>query len=149
MKIYIGADHRGYEKKELVKRWLMENGHEVVDVGASEYDKSDDYVDYAVATVSSMGDADMGILMCGSGHGMVIAANRFSKVRAILGFNKEVVVQGRKDEDANVLILPAEWITDEEMLERASVFLETPFSGAERHVRRIKKIRDLRTKMRE
>ena len=96
-----------------------------------------------ILAIENMQGGDTAILMCGSGHGMDIVANRFESTRAILGFNNEVVVQGREDEDANVLVLPADWVDDDEVIERVEIFLNTPFSGEERHVRRIKKIENL------
>lgn len=146
MKVYLGADHRGFELKEEVKVWLAEWGVEGEDKGAFELIPGDDYGDYAKRVVEVMmieGGVSRGILICGSGHGMDISANRFAGIRAILGFNVEVVRQGREDEDANVLVLPSDWVSFEEAKERVKVFLETPFSGEERHMRRIGKLSKL------
>lgn len=143
MKILIGADHRGFEKKQVLVRELLERGYEVEDMGATEYQADDDEPDFAVKVVRQLDEGDRGILLCGSGHGMEMAANRFAHVRAILGFRVEVVRQGREHNDANVLTIPAEWISDEEMLHVVEVFLNTEFLNKERYVRRLSKLREL------
>ncbi len=144
--IYIGADHRGFELKEQIKLWLSDNGYEVEDVGAYLLDPEDDYVDPAVKVASNVegSDSDKGILLCGSGHGMDVLANKFHNVRAVIGFNEEVTVQGRQDEDANILVIPADWVGGEEANERVRLFLETEKSEATRHERRRQKITDVR-----
>lgn len=146
--IYIGADHRGYELKEVMKQWLVEQGYEVEDVGNHTFDPEDDYVDYAVK-VSEMVEGskeDKGILICGSGHGMDIVANRFPGVRAIIGYNDEVTRQGREDEDSNILVLCGDWVSGEEGISRVETFLRTERSEEVRHVRRRQRIADLRAR---
>ena len=140
MKVIIGADHRGYELKGIIVEWLEKGGYDVVDVGATEYDENDDYVDFACQACESVVDEERAILICGSGHGVDIVANRYKHIRSILGFDKQVVVQGRKHENANVLSIPADWVSREEALTMADFFLTTDFSGEERHVRRLKKL---------
>jgi ribose 5-phosphate isomerase B len=138
MRIYIGADHRGFELKEQVKEWLSQNEYEVEDVGDFVFDPEDDYVDYALKVAESIEGSDeesRGILICGSGHGVDIVANRFGNVRAILGFNDQVTTQGREDENANILVLPADWVTADEATTRTKIFLETVKSEAVRHVK--------------
>ena len=145
--IYIGADHRGFELKEAVKAWLVENGYEVEDVGNHLYDPDDDYVDPAIKVaemVQGDGELDRGILLCGSGHGVDIVANRLSRVRAIIGYNSEVTVQGRQHEDANILVLPANWLTGDEAYERVQLFLQTEADMKERYVRRRRRMSELR-----
>lgn len=138
MKVYIGADHRGYELKEKVSHWLKNNSYEVVDLGADQIIPSDDYTIYAenVARRTNVESQARGILLCGSGHGVDIVANRFRGNRSIVGFNKQVVVQGREHENANILSLPAEWLDESEAVEIVKLFLETEFSGKQRYVRR-------------
>lgn len=146
MRIYIGADHRGFEMKEEIKHWLSENEYEVEDVGNHIFDPEDDYVDFALKVAESIegnGSTSRGILLCGSGHGVDIVANRFPHVRAIIGFGEEVTVQGREHEDANVLVLPSEWISSEEAIECVRIFLETERSEAARHERRRARINNL------
>lgn len=140
MNIYIAADHRGYQLKEFLKQNLPE----LIDKGAFSFDPDDDDVDFAMAAVKDLKPDDRAILLCGSGHGMDIAANKFPHVRGILGFNHDVVKMGREHEDANVLILPAEWITQEQAVESIKLFLTTPFSGKDRYRRRLKKIGNLK-----
>ena len=143
MKIFMGSDHRGFELKQELTKWLQKD-YQVADVGPVEYEKTDDYVDYTQKVIEQMdSENDRGILLCGSGHGICIASNRYSEVRAILGFNKKVCIQGREHEDANVLCLPADWLSFDEAKECVKAFLVTPFSNEERHVRRISKINQL------
>jgi RpiB/LacA/LacB family sugar-phosphate isomerase len=144
--IYLGADHRGYELKEIVKEYLEGQGTEVEDVGAHGFDPDDDYFDFGVKVAESIegdGGGSRGILLCGSGHGVDIVANRFPKVRAIIGFNDEVVVQGREHEDANVLVLPSDWMDADMAVARVRLFLETEFSKESRHIRRIAKLSNI------
>lgn len=139
MRIYLGADHRGFELKEQIKEWLVVNEYEVEDVGARMFDPEDDYVDYALKVAESIegnGNTSRGILLCGSGHGVEMVANRFPHVRAILGFNDEVTVQGREHEDANILVLAAEWVNPEEAVERVRMFLQTEKRDDVRYERR-------------
>lgn len=139
VKVYLGADHRGYELKEKILSWLENAGYEVEDVGADKLTPDDDYTDYAldVSRKTNSESQARGILLCGSGHGVSIVANRFRGNRSIVGFNKQVVVQGREHEDANILSIPSEWV-EEEALEIVRLFLVTEFSGKERYKRRNK-----------
>ena len=125
MRIYLGADHRGFELKEEIKQWLQDSEYEVEDTGAFVFDPEDDYVDFALKVAESVegSEDDKGILLCGSGHGVEMVANRFPHVRAILGFNDEVTVQGREHEDANVLVLASNWVGTDEAVERVRMFL--------------------------
>ncbi|MEK7151636.1 MAG: RpiB/LacA/LacB family sugar-phosphate isomerase [Patescibacteria group bacterium] len=143
--IYIGADHRGYELKEKIKQWLDALGCEYEDLGAFEYNKDDDYPDFAelVAEKVSSNPESRGILICGSGVGVAIVANKIIGIRAGTATNAEQVKASINDEDLNVLALSADY-TDENMAkEIVKTFLENKFSGAERHVRRINKIKEL------
>jgi ribose 5-phosphate isomerase B len=146
MRIYLGADHRGFELKEEIKNWLVENDFEVEDVGNFVLDPDDDYVDFALKVAESVEgstDTSRGILLCGSGHGVDIIANRFPHVRSIIGFNEQVTVQGREHEDANVLVLPAEWMSGDEACERVRLFLSTKKADTARHERRRSRIDNL------
>lgn len=141
MSIYIAADHRGFALKEHLKAHFPE----FIDRGATTLNPDDDDVDYAIAAVKSLQPEDRAILLCGSGHGMDMAANKFSHVRGILGFNLAVVQMGREHEDANVLILPAEWISTEDAINWINLFLSAPFSGKDRYLRRLHKLSSLGT----
>lgn len=139
MRIYLGADHRGFELKEEIKIWLQENEYEVEDTGNFMLDPDDDYVDFALKVAESIegsSDDSRGILLCGSGHGVEMVANRFPHVRAILGFNDEVTVQGREHEDANVLVLASDWVGTDEAIERVRMFLTAEKRDDVRYERR-------------
>jgi len=142
MTIYLGADHRGFNLKEYLKRYLAAKGYQAVDLGNAVYDKDDDYPNFAklVAEKISANPTDRGILICGSGAGMAIVANKFPGVRAALAVNAKQAFMERNDEDVNVLSLTAEFTTPEQAEQIVEVFLKTPFSTEERHRRRVGKI---------
>ena len=149
MKIYIGADHRGFELKEELKKFLIEKGYEVEDVGAFKYDKDDDYPDFARQVAERVaGDPEhsRGVLLCGSGTGMDAAANKVRGVRATIAFSKEITRAARNDDDINVISLPADFLKSEEAEEIAEIFLKTPFEAVERRVRRLQKIAEIEKK---
>lgn len=139
-RIPIGADHAGYEMKELIKAELARRGLEAVDVGTHSTD-STDYADYAhlVADQVSSGAARRGILLCGTGLGMGYAANRHPGVRAAVVWSPEVATLAREHNDANLLVLPARCIDDDTARAILGAWLDTHFAGG-RHARRIAKI---------
>ena len=141
---YLGADHRGFKLKESVKKFLKLEGYTVVDLGAEALDPEDDYVDYAQKVAESIKADDRGIIFCGSGHGMDIVANRYPHIRSIIGFNFDVVVQGREHEDANVLCLPTDWLDEEEVKDMGKTFLDTGTSHDSNHLRRREKLSALK-----
>ena len=144
--IYLGADHRGFLLKEELKKFLTDSGFEVQDVGAFAYNKDDDYVDFAASAAKELVKApasDRGIFICGSGHGMAIVADKFKGLRSALAFNRDVAIQSREHEDANVLVLASDWLQIGEAKEIVLVWLKTPFSGEARHERRLGKIREI------
>jgi len=143
MNIYIGADHRGFELKERIKKSLGEES--VFDMGAITQNPQDDFVDFAALVgqkVASDKDA-RGILICGSGAGMCIAANKLSGIRCSVGHSAEEVVACRHDDDINVLALSSDFVTSDEALAMVKAFLTTPFTPEERFIRRIAKIMEL------
>lgn len=146
MILYIGADHRGFQLKETLKQFLKESGYTVTDMGAMSYDKGDDFVDFAKLVVEKVG-VDIynsrGILICGSGIGVDIVANRYPNIRSALSTSPDQAVASRNDEDANVLSLPADFIDSEQAKKIVSIWLQTPFSNEERYKRRIEKIRNI------
>lgn len=147
--IYFAADHRGFELKEAIKKMLQDQKYPVEDVGAFQYDGADDYVDFAKLALEKMADnpeAHRGILICGSGHGMNIVADKYKGIRAVLGYNRYVAVQGRQHEDANVLILASDWVKEKEAIAIVNDWLGAEFAGEERHVRRLKKISEIEKK---
>lgn len=140
-KIYIGADHVGFPLKQKLVAELKRLGYEPVDVGPKQLDPADDYPDYAkpVAQAVSSGSASRGVLTCGTGLGMSYTANRFPKVRAALAWNTEIAELARRHGNSNLLVLPAQFVSDQEGIEILHKWLETNFEGG-RHERRVKKI---------
>lgn len=136
--IYIGADHNGYELKERLKAYLTEGGYQVVDKGDRQYDKHDDFPVYAahVATEVLAHPNSIGLLICGSGQGMCMAANRYNGIRASLVWNEEEAYDARHDDDSNVLCLPSRQLDFDQAREIVDVWLNTEFSGAARFKRR-------------
>ena len=142
MRIAIGADHRGFKLKELIKRHLNQLGHDVVDVG-TDGEQSVDYTDFAIAAAEKVAheNADRGVLICGSGAGMSIAANKVKGVRAALAVSPDGARLARAHNDANVLALGAWQESDEKgVLAIVDAFLAAQFEGG-RHARRVDKIR--------
>src|SRR3989344_1836115 len=146
MNIFIGADHRGFAMKEGLIAWLQQQGHNVEDMGATEFTEGDDYPDYAMLVAKKIAEDienNRGIPLCGSGVGMAVAANKVAGVRAALIHDVEIAKIARNDDDINILALGSDFISLEEAQAIASTFLSTPFSGLERHVRRVGKIAEM------
>jgi ribose 5-phosphate isomerase B len=146
MKIIIGSDHRGFALKNYLKDWLASNGHEVEDLGTDNLTASD-YPDYAisVARAISKDEASLGILICGTGIGMSIAANKVKGIRAARVCSAKDAEMSKKHNDSNVLCIGAD-LVDELMAQRMiSAWLETTFEG-DRHQRRLSKISDFEKK---
>lgn len=142
--IYIGADHRGWELKAKIARWLKGRGYDFEDLGAFEYDRDDDYVDFAVEVAQKVAqnpERHWGILVCGSGVGMCVAANKVKGIRCGLGFEVDQVNQARKDDNINVLSIASDNIDEEKTLKLAEQFLETEFVESDKYLRRIEKVR--------
>ena len=140
-KIWIGADHAGFALKQTLVRELERLGYEPVDAGPARLDPADDFPDYGkpVAEAVSEGIAHRGILTCGTGLGMSYVANRFPHVRAAVVWSPEIAALSRKHNDANILVLPARFMNDQQALDVLHTFLDTPFEGG-RHERRVEKI---------
>jgi len=140
MKLALGSDHAGFDLKERVKSWLEANGHEVTDYGTNSAD-STDYPDYAhpVANSVETGTAELGILMCGSGNGINMTANKHQGIRAALCWTPEIAEMARLHNNANVLSMPARYIEEAVALDILDIFLKTSFEGG-RHERRVNKI---------
>jgi ribose 5-phosphate isomerase B len=139
-RIPIASDHAGFELKEKLRRALEEAGFEVEDVGTHS-PSSTDYPDYAhpVAQEVSSGEVKRGVLLCGTGLGMSYVANRYPHVRAAVAWSPEVAELARKHNDANILVLPARFLSEEDGVRILRTWLETPFEGG-RHERRVDKI---------
>ncbi len=140
--VYLGADHRGFNLKEILKKVFYGSGYEMVDLGSERYDESDDYPDvaYKVAYNVSVNPGNRGVLICGSGAGVDFTASKVKGVRSVLGIAAKQVLIARQDDDVNVLSLAADFTKEEEAKEMLEVFLKTPFSGEERHRRRLEKV---------
>lgn len=147
MKVYIASDHGGYHLKDELRRYLSELGHAVEDMGAHEMNPEDDYPDFVFPTGERVAQnpGSMGIVIGRSGNGEAIAANKVKGIRAALCWNEEVAKKAREHNDANVLSLGADYIDQETAKSIVKTFLETPFSGEERHKRRIEKISSYET----
>lgn len=144
MKIYLGADHAGFELKGKIIPFLKELGHEVEDMGAHTLEALDDYPDFIrpVAEVVAANPGSRGVILGGSGQGEAICANRTSGARAAVyyGGAVDIVILSREHNNANILSLGARFIEEGEAKDVVKLWLETPFSGDERHMRRIQKI---------
>jgi len=139
-KIPIGADHAGYAMKELLKRELDQLGFAAVDLGAQS-EQASDYPEFAhsVAQLVATGEARRGVLLCGSGIGMDIVANRYPGVRAALAWEPAIAELSRKHNDSNVLVLPSRFMSDDEAVAALRAWLQTDFEGG-RHQRRVEMI---------
>ena len=159
MKIYLGSDHNGFELKEKIKTWLIDWGYELEDMGAYELNPQDDYPDFiklVAQAVSENPKESRGIVLGFSGQGEAVVANRYKGVRAAVFYgesrevsevgqkrmdkSKNMIVLSREDDNANVIALAAGFLSDKQAKEALKLWLETPFTGEERHERRIKKI---------
>ena len=142
MHIAIGADHGGFALKEQIARLLKGDGHELLDLGASAFDPKDDYPDFAqqVAQAVASARAERGIVLCGSGVGACVVANKIPGVRAAICHDGYSAHQGVEHDELNVLCLGARIIGPELAFELVRVFINARFSGAERHLRRLQKL---------
>ena len=149
MIIYIAADHRGFYLKEIIKQELKKDAYEVIDVGNPESSPDDDYPAFAAAVaekVSGTGDEVRGIVICGSGFGVDIVANKFNGVRSALAMSADHIRAGRHDDDVNVLSLAADFIQPAQALEITHVFLSTPFVKEDKYSRRLGEITEIEKK---
>jgi len=139
MRVHIGSDHAGLDAKKSLVAALSERGHEVVDHGPYDYDALDDYPPFCIATGAAVvaDRGSLGIVLGGSGNGEQIAANKVDGVRAALVWSEQIAQLAREHNDANVMSIGARMHSEEELLGFVQVFLSTPFSGDDRHLRRI------------
>lgn len=147
MKIYIGADHNGFRLRNDLLDYLKRAGYDVQDDGDMRLNPDDDFPIFAHKVVTDMLSSDdknpRGILICGSGQGICMAANRFRGIRALLGYDRESVRVARNDDDANILCLPSRVFEKDVAYMLAETFLNTPFEAAPRYIRRIKELDDI------
>ncbi|WP_185855308.1 RpiB/LacA/LacB family sugar-phosphate isomerase [Blattabacterium cuenoti] len=139
--IAIGSDHTGVYYKYLIIGFLKKKGYKIKDFGCYSYEKKVDYPDFIHPTVNFVekGIANYGIILCGSGNGAAIIANKYSKIRAALVWNKEISFLAKKHNNANVISLPARFIISNELLDIVDIFINTNFEGG-RHIIRIEKM---------
>jgi len=150
MVIYIGADHRGFELKQFLVGFLKGEGYSVSDSGNSVYDESDDYIDVAAAVAQKVSvdyEGSRGILICGSGVGMDVVANKFPNVRAALAGTPDQAFDSRNEDDTNILCLGANYLDAAAARQIVLTWLTTPFSKEPRYLRRLKAVSELETKI--
>ena len=152
MKIFIGTDHAGYVLKEKLVSSLKAQGYEVIDKGAYEYNEEDDYPDFVVPVareVSKDPENVRGIILGSTGQGEAMAANRFPHVRCVVYYGKakpvvddesEIITRSRQHNNSNILSIGARYFNEEDMMDAVNLWLSTPFSNDERHIRRLGKI---------
>lgn len=148
MEVFIGADHNGFELKNELKGWLADKGYAVQDMGPSESVLNDDYPDVALELAKQVAEKPdaRGILICGSGVGVAVAANKVKGIRAALIHDADIARAATKDDDINVLALGAQYIAPNRAKEVVGAWLDSRFSKAERHARRIGKITEYEEK---
>lgn len=147
MKIYIGADHNGFELKKRLIDHLERSGYEVADEGDKNLDQADDFPQFAARVVTAIKASDdddpRGILICGSGQGMCMAANRFAGIRASLCWDIEEARSARNDDDSNVLCLSSRYTKADDIENIINIWLKTPFVAAPRFIRRLQQLDEL------
>ncbi|QVQ51914.1 ribose-5-phosphate isomerase [Spiractinospora alimapuensis] len=142
MRIHLGSDHAGLELKNHLAGWLAKRGHDVVDAGPELYDGEDDYPPFVLRAAEGVAreNGSMGVVIGGSGNGEQIAANKVAGVRAALVWSAETARLARQHNDANVISLGARMHSEQDATDFVEEFLATPYSGADRHTRRIEMI---------
>ncbi len=145
MRIFLGADHKGFEMKEEIEKWLSDQGYDVEDCGAQFLDHDDDYVDFAARVGNKVATTDegLGIVLCGSGVGVSIAANKVQGIRSGLCFSSSHARSARKDDNINVLALGSDITPIDTAKEIILTFITTPYTREERFERRITKLSQL------
>ncbi|MEZ4180523.1 MAG: RpiB/LacA/LacB family sugar-phosphate isomerase [Candidatus Doudnabacteria bacterium] len=144
--IYLASDHGGFTLKEQLKKFLQKQKLPVIDLGPSKKNPNDDYPDYAAKVSQKVSKnllSDVGILICRSGQGVCISANKFKGIRAALVWNTAEAKASRNDDMANILCLPSDYISPSQAEKIVLAWLETPYSDDERHMRRVQKISNL------
>lgn len=145
MRIFIGADHNGFELKSKLIEYLKDRGHEVIDKGDQNLNPDDDFPMYAAKVSNEVlaNHSSVGVLLCGSGQGVCMAANRYKGIRASLIWDEDEARSSRNDDDANIICLPAKKIDFDKATKLVDTWLHTPFAGAARYQRRIKQLDEL------
>ncbi len=146
MIIYFGADHRGFDLKNHLQEFLKNQGYQTADFGAAQLDQADDYPAFASAVAKKISldpEQSRGVLICGSGVGVDIVANKFPNVRSVLAISPDQVYAARKDDNVNVLSLAADFINRAEAEKILQIFIVTVFAGETRYRRRLEQIREI------
>ena len=146
MRIFIGADHRGFELKDKIIDYLHEKNIRIEDLGSYEYQKEDDYPDFAKKVVEAVlqePEERLGIVICGSGVGTSIVANRYKKIRCGVALNKEQVAHAREKDHINILSLASDYFDFDQATQLINAFIDTPLTSEAKYLRRIKKIEEL------
>lgn len=147
MKIYLGSDHNGFHMRKRIYDYLTRAGYDVVDDGDEKFDPEDDFPVFAQRVVKDILGSDeteaRGILLCGSGQGMCMAANRFKGIRAALGYDRESVRSSRNDDDSNILCLSGNFSDKNQVFVLVETWLNTPFANVPRFNRRIQEMDEM------
>jgi ribose 5-phosphate isomerase B len=140
--LVLGADHGGFALKEYIKRVLLKSGQAIHDVGSDKLKPTDDYplIAAEVAKLVRRTTGGRGILICGSGVGMSVVANKYAGIRAVNAWDVKVAIRSRKEEDANILVLPAHFVSRANAVKIINAWLETPFQRIQRYRRRLGEI---------
>lgn len=148
--IYLGADHAGFELKEEIKKYIVELGYKIEDLGAFKLDKDDDFPRYAEAAAKKVAEeGERGILFCGNAVGVCIVANKIPKIRAAIGYSEYAAETSRTDDDANILCLAGRVLKLDEAKDIVYKWLTTDFSGKERYLRRLQQIDELENNLQD
>jgi ribose 5-phosphate isomerase B len=144
VRVYLGSDHAGFELKAVLVRRLTDLGHDVVDVGPVEFDPEDDYPPFCVETARRVvaDHGSLGVVLGGSGNGEQIAANKVPGCRAALAWSPEIAALARQHNDAQVVSIGARMHAEPDVVRIVETFLDTQFSGDQRHMRRIRQLAD-------
>ena len=156
--IYLGSDHGGFDLKEKIKKWLVAWGYAYEDLGNTVYEKEDNYPEFAFKVAEKVTEEEKkgksyptvwrerpkGVLCCRSAAGMIIAANKIVGARAAAAFDKRSATHCRQHNDVNILALSGDWLEEEQAKEILTIWLETEFSGEERHIRRLQQIEEFK-----
>ena len=143
MTIHLGSDHRGFKMKEYLVQELLNQGYSVQDHGNTHYDPLDDYTQFTFSVadaVAQAGDGSFGVVLCGSGVGVSIAANKVAGVRCVLGFSNEQVRHSRESDNCNIVALPSEHIENQDALAFVLTFIATSFDHEENDLRRLSQL---------
>jgi ribose 5-phosphate isomerase B len=144
--IYLGADHKGFHLKEALKKYLKELEFDYIDMGNQQYNQEDDFPDFGKSVarkIAEVPDKNMGVLICGSGVGMDIVANRQTGVRSVLAFSPEHAQASKKEDNTNILSLAADFLTEEQAKNILLAWLEADFDKAPKRIRRLEKIEEV------